>query len=315
MLARRLVALGAAIALLSAVFAIPHMAAAAPVLTLPFSNGETWKVLQGYNCGSHGDNEDSLDLVRVGGATRGAPVTAAAPGRVTYTGGSTSIVIIDHGGGYSTMYVHLNSRSVGRGQNVERGQVIGTAGSVGAGASSPHLHFELFVGRNGADRARNTVPLSFAEGYDLPNNGRCNQHGGLLLTKDGVPTAVPPAAEPPAAEPPAAEPPATPAPAPPEEPTEAPHEDFTPPSVPTLLDAGQGLFQVVKWNPSVDAKSGVKGYQLYVGKDPAGIGDWFLTETQAALPGLEPGRNYVRIRAIDNLGNATDWTTLLEVDG
>src|SRR5688572_16436037 len=85
MLARRLVALTAAIALLSGTFAFPHFAAAAPVLTLPFSNGETWKIIQGYNCGSHGDNEDSLDLVRVGGATRGAPVTAAAPGRVTYT--------------------------------------------------------------------------------------------------------------------------------------------------------------------------------------------------------------------------------------
>jgi len=301
MLARRLVALVAAIALLSGIFAVPHMAAAAPVLTLPFSNGETWKIIQGYNCGSHGDNEDSLDLVRVGGPTRGAPVAAAAPGRVTYTGGSTSIVIIDHGGGYSTMYVHLSSRSVGRGQHVERGQVIGTAGSVGAGASNPHLHFELFVGRNGSDRARNTVPLSFAEGYELPNNGRCNQHGGMLLTKGGAARVDAPAD--------------APAEVAPEAPAEAPGEDRTPPSVPTLLDAGQGLFQVVKWNPSVDAKSGVKGYQLYVGKDPAGTGEWFVAETQAALPLLDPGRNYVRIRALDNAGNATDWTTLLEVDG
>jgi murein DD-endopeptidase MepM/ murein hydrolase activator NlpD len=297
MRARRLVALVSAIVLLSGTFAVSHMAAAAPVFTLPFSNGETWKIIQGYNCGSHRDNEDSLDMIRVGGATRGAPVTAAAPGRVTYTGGSTSIVIIDHGSGYSTMYVHLNSRAVGRGQNVERGQVIGTAGSVGAGASNPHLHFELFVGRNGSDRARNTVPINFAEGYNLPNNGRCNQHGGLLLTKDGT----------------HAEAPAGDAPA--DAPAEAPGEDRTPPTAPTLLDKGQGLFQVVKWNPSVDEKSGVKGYQLYVGKDPAGTGDWFVVETQAALPALEPGRNYVRIRAIDNVGNTTDWITLLEVDG
>jgi hypothetical protein len=300
MLARRLVALVAAIVLLSGIFAAPQMAAAAPVLTLPFSNGETWKIIQGYNCGSHGDNEDSLDLVRVGGPTRGAPVTAAAPGRVIYTGGSTSIVIIDHGGGYSSMYVHLNSRAVGRGQNVERGQVIGTAGSVGAGASNPHLHFEVFVGRNASDRGRNTVPVSFAEGYELPNTGRCNQHGGKLLTKGAARAAAPADA---------------PADAVPEAPAEAPGEDRTPPSVPTLRDPGQGLFQVVKWNASVDAKSGVKGYQLFVGKDPAGTGEWFVAETEAALPALEPGRNYVRIRAIDNVGNATDWATLLEVDG
>lgn len=304
MFARRLVALIVAIVLFSGIFAVPHMAAAAPVLTLPFTSGETWKIIQGYNCGSHSDNEDAIDLTRVGGATRGAPVTAAAPGRVTYTGGSTSIVIIDHGGGYSTMYVHLNSRAVGRGQNVERGQVIGTAGSVGAGASNPHLHFEMFVGRNGSDRARNTVPLNFAEGYELPNNGRCNQHGGVLLTKGGAHADIPVDA-----------PPEAPADAPAGAPVAAPGEDRTPPTVPTLLDAGQGLFQVVKWNPSIDAGSGVKGYQLYVGKDPAGTGEWFVAETEAALPALDPGRNYVRIRAIDNAGNVTEWSTLLEVDG
>src|SRR5689334_8197385 len=54
-------------------------AQAAPQLWLPTPPGETWKVLQGYGCGSHnGWDRYSLDIVNADGRTRGAPVRAAA---------------------------------------------------------------------------------------------------------------------------------------------------------------------------------------------------------------------------------------------
>jgi murein DD-endopeptidase MepM/ murein hydrolase activator NlpD len=51
---------------------------------------------------------------------------------------------IDHGGGYSTLYAHLSSFSVGEGDRIARGQVIGAVGRTGL-ATGPHLHFEILV--------------------------------------------------------------------------------------------------------------------------------------------------------------------------
>lgn len=79
------------------------------------------------------------------GAPRGAPVEVAAAGRVIYTGwfgGYGKIVIIDHGGGVSTLYAHLSQILTEEGRNVEKGEVIARAGSTGY-STGPHLHFEV----------------------------------------------------------------------------------------------------------------------------------------------------------------------------
>ena len=49
----------------------------------------------------------------------------------------------------------------------------------------PHLHFMAFRGKGVAASGRRSVPLSFAEGYDLPNLGGCNQHAGQVLKAGG----------------------------------------------------------------------------------------------------------------------------------
>lgn len=51
-------------------------------------------------------------------------------------------VIIDHGFGYSSIYAHLESFNVRRGQKVKRGDVIGFVGSTGTSVA-PHLHYEI----------------------------------------------------------------------------------------------------------------------------------------------------------------------------
>jgi hypothetical protein len=77
-------------------------------------------------------------------APEGAPVRAAAAGTVTlaepdlfYTGGT---VMIDHGHGLSTIYVHMSKVLVKKGTVVKQGASIGAVGKTGR-ASGPHLHF------------------------------------------------------------------------------------------------------------------------------------------------------------------------------
>lgn len=160
--------------------------AAAPQLWLPLPAGETWRVLQGYACGSHNSwDRYSLDLVNADGRTRGAPVRAAADGRVWSWTAKSGTLIIEHGGGFYTMYSHMASTSTKRDQQVSRGDVIGEVGDRGA-PGTPHLHFTEFTGHGIAASGRQSVALRFADGYDLPEVGGCNQHGSAKLTAAGA---------------------------------------------------------------------------------------------------------------------------------
>ncbi|HLW47508.1 MAG TPA: peptidoglycan DD-metalloendopeptidase family protein [bacterium] len=75
----------------------------------------------------------------------GTPVEAAQNGTVLYEGWMTGygkVIVLDHGGGISTVYAHLSSYAVEPGQAVVRGQVIARVGSTGW-STGPHLHFEV----------------------------------------------------------------------------------------------------------------------------------------------------------------------------
>jgi murein DD-endopeptidase MepM/ murein hydrolase activator NlpD len=58
------------------------------------------------------------------------------------TGGYGSMIMIDHGTGYQTLYAHLSSVRVRCGQSVLQGGYIGAVGSTG-NSTGPHLHFEV----------------------------------------------------------------------------------------------------------------------------------------------------------------------------
>jgi hypothetical protein len=159
---------------------------AASQIWLPTPAGETWKVLQGYGCGSHnGWDRYSLDIVNADGRTRGAPIRAAADGRIWSWTSKSGTLILEHGGGFYTMYSHMASVvTTQRDLLVTRGTVIGTVGDRAA-HGTPHLHFTAFTGDGPAASHRRSVPLAFGEGYDLPEIGGCSQHGGEKLVAGG----------------------------------------------------------------------------------------------------------------------------------
>lgn len=81
-------------------------------------------------------------------ANTGTTVASAGSGTVIAAGtagGFGQRVLIDHGGGLVTLYAHLSSINVSRGQSVGPGTAIGAVGCTGS-CTGPHLHFETRVG-------------------------------------------------------------------------------------------------------------------------------------------------------------------------
>lgn len=98
------------------------------------------RVINGEDAGWH----RGIDLA----AARGDPVHAANGGRVVLARKGFQLhgttVILNHGDGISTLYIHLSSLAVREGEEVVKGQVIGRVGSTGV-ATGPHLHWGAYV--------------------------------------------------------------------------------------------------------------------------------------------------------------------------
>ena len=103
------------------------------------------RVLSAYGAKGDGLFNDGINIA----AARGTTVGAAENGVVAYAGnevkGMGNLIIIQHSGGWMTVYAHLDSMTVRRGNKVSVGQKIGTVGETGK-VDEPQLHFEIRKG-------------------------------------------------------------------------------------------------------------------------------------------------------------------------
>ena len=88
-----------------------------------------------------GNNHKGMDFA----ASTGTPIYAAAAGKVTIARSSATAgnwIVIDHGNGLQTYYMHASALYVSEGQSVSKGQNIAAVGSTGQ-STGPHLHFQV----------------------------------------------------------------------------------------------------------------------------------------------------------------------------
>ena len=120
-----------------------------PKITERSSSKFSWpvrgKILSAYGAKSNGLFNDGINI----SAKQGATVKAAENGVVAYAGnevkGMGNLIIIQHSGGWMTVYAHMDSMNVKRGTRVNVGQKIGAVGKTGK-VDSPQLHFEIRKG-------------------------------------------------------------------------------------------------------------------------------------------------------------------------
>jgi murein DD-endopeptidase MepM/ murein hydrolase activator NlpD len=116
--------------------------------------GESWRNLVTSEFGYRRDPFTGERRGHTGidfGAPKGTPIRAALTGTVCLVRFSTTgygyHVMIDHGGGFATLYAHCSKILVYEGQEVNAGDIIAQVGSTGRSTGN-HLHFEVMI--NGA---------------------------------------------------------------------------------------------------------------------------------------------------------------------
>ncbi|WP_240458794.1 peptidoglycan DD-metalloendopeptidase family protein [Virgibacillus sp. Bac330] len=129
------------------------------------------------NCAGCSANHFGIDIAANG--VRGKPIVAFASGTVTTStsngtlhhstsgnmgSGAGWYVVIDHGDGLQTRYLHLDEKGIAKGTKVKAGDVIGKVGSTGA-STAAHLHFEIIINGKKVD------PLPFLKPF-LTKNGK-----------------------------------------------------------------------------------------------------------------------------------------------
>ena len=122
-------------------------------LTSPFG----WR-----NIGAGNEFHYGIDIAN----KSGTPIVAAADGVVSYASALSTygnVIMVTHSIDdqiWTTVYAHLSGFSVGVGESVSKGQVIGSMGSTGR-STGPHLHFEMHTGTWAGARKNAVNPLRY----------------------------------------------------------------------------------------------------------------------------------------------------------
>ena len=140
---------------------LPASAAVAPPPRFA-GGGFAWpvegRVIGRFGPGQPGERRNGITIA----APLNTPVRAAADGVVAYVGSGIAslggLVIVKHGGNWTTVYGYAAKLLVQRGQSVKKGQTIALSGETG-GVERPAVHFELRKGRTPVN-PENQLPRS-----------------------------------------------------------------------------------------------------------------------------------------------------------
>ncbi len=132
-----------------------NVAAPPPSVSAPAGSGYLWPTSVRTITQYYGWRHTGLDIA---GPT-GSPIYASRGGTVTksqcgWNGGYGCMIIVDHGGGITTLYAHNSQLYVNVGDVVTQGQTMAAMGSTGR-STGPHIHFEIRVNN------RHTNPLQY----------------------------------------------------------------------------------------------------------------------------------------------------------
>lgn len=161
---------------------------------LPWTANVTFMVSQGHNGGSHvGVGAWAWDFA----TPAGTPIRAAHVGTVRLVKGNSAVggcdpayandanyVIVDQGNGFESLYLHLGSVTVGAGQAIQRGDLIGYSGQTGWSCGA-HLHFQVQrspAGGGGAGFYNQTIRDYFYDQGFASDPG----YGAFVTSKNGV---------------------------------------------------------------------------------------------------------------------------------
>ena len=164
--------------------------------TLPFPSGNYWKVVQGYETGTHtdwgfeyGDDTYALDFSRAGCEAYGMAITPVESGEVLETGaeedGYGRSLLVEHEDGYVSRYAHLSEILVSEGDHVEVDSqiaAVGNSGDVDGEACTEHpgthLHLALYLNGDGAkpEPLSGRSPMSVGCWYNREGSEDCTKH-------------------------------------------------------------------------------------------------------------------------------------------
>jgi len=130
----------------------PNSLADMPEVGVPFACGRIYPVSQGHDTGSHKYNDTYAWDFRM---PEGTPIVAARDGLVRMARGDSTeggcdekfapkanYVVVSHGDGLETQYLHFSAVVVKPGERVKQGQLLGFSGATGW-SCGPHLHFKV----------------------------------------------------------------------------------------------------------------------------------------------------------------------------